>query len=303
MSNKSPILSKGFFAAQVKRLQTRPQATTKDPFFAATGRGPLRKNNANTQRSREDAKEASSKAKSIKERENLINQYVERTKAQAQSRANAQAQRQQAQSRANAQAQAQRQQAKEQRQRQQAQAKEQRQRQHAQRQWQQAQAKEQRQLQHAQRQQAQAQAKEQRQQVQAQQAQEQRQWQQVQAQRAQAQERTRQNQSRAKVQADVAGRFSRNEELPFMSEQSDSQEATQGTYAQQPQRKETCWSETVVPMIALYTLICSLLFVTGTLDPRKGLGQIILITNLVLLCMIAGVVMMRPTWIFVGGCD
>jgi hypothetical protein len=64
-----------------------------------------------------------------------------------------------------------------------------------------------------------------------------------------------------------------------------------------------CWSEKVVPMIAFYILICSLLFVTGALDPRKGVGLIMLIFNLVLLCMFAGVVLMRPTWIYVGGCD
>ena len=64
-----------------------------------------------------------------------------------------------------------------------------------------------------------------------------------------------------------------------------------------------CWSEKIVPMIAFYTLICSLLFVTGALDPREGVGLIMLIFNLVLLCMFAGVVLMRPTWIYVGGCD
>ena len=70
---------------------------------------------------------------------------------------------------------------------------------------------------------------------------------------------------------------------------------------QNPERP--CWSEKVVPMIAFYILICSLLFVTGALDPRKGMGLIILIFNLVLFCMFAGVVIMRPTWTFIGGCD
>jgi hypothetical protein len=69
-------------------------------------------------------------------------------------------------------------------------------------------------------------------------------------------------------------------------------------------RTETpCWSVKLIPLIAMYILICTLLFVTGTLDPRKGWGQKILITNLVLMCMFAGVVTMRPTWVFVGGCD
>ena len=70
---------------------------------------------------------------------------------------------------------------------------------------------------------------------------------------------------------------------------------------QNPERP--CWSEKVVPMIAFYILICSLLFVTGALDPRKGVGLIMLIFNLVLFCMFAGVVIMRPTWTFIGGCD
>jgi len=63
-----------------------------------------------------------------------------------------------------------------------------------------------------------------------------------------------------------------------------------------------CWSEKIVPMIAFYTLICSLLFVTGVLDPQKGLGLKLFILNLVLLCMFAGVVMMRPDWTYIGGC-
>jgi hypothetical protein len=131
----------------------------------------------------------------------------------------------------------------------------------------------------------------------------------AQAQEAKAQERVANN------QAKVEERFSKNEEVnwskenvPFKNKKNDQTETLPETSAYVQQQndnnilQEKCRTEKLIPMIAFYILICSLLFVTGVLDPQKGFGLKLLIFNLVMLFMFTVSVMMRPNYTFIGGC-
>ena len=63
-----------------------------------------------------------------------------------------------------------------------------------------------------------------------------------------------------------------------------------------------CWSEKIIPMIAMYMVICSLLYMTGMIDIRHGSGVNLLIGNLLVMILFASYIMMYPENIYVGGC-
>jgi hypothetical protein len=98
------------------------------------------------------------------------------------------------------------------------------------------------------------------------------------------------------------------ENVPFKNKKNDQTETLPETSAYVQQQndnnilQEKCRTEKLIPMIAFYILICSLLFVTGVLDPQKGFGLKLLIFNLVMLFMFTVSVMMRPNYTFIGGC-
>jgi antibiotic biosynthesis monooxygenase (ABM) superfamily enzyme len=64
-----------------------------------------------------------------------------------------------------------------------------------------------------------------------------------------------------------------------------------------------CWSEKVVPLVAMYITICSLLYMTGMIDIRHGPGVNLLIINLFIMTLFTIYVMMNPSKIFIGGCE
>ena len=64
-----------------------------------------------------------------------------------------------------------------------------------------------------------------------------------------------------------------------------------------------CWSEKIIPMIALYMVICTLLYITGTIDMKRGPGVNLLVGNLIVMTAFAGYVMMYPERVYIGGCD
>ena len=76
------------------------------------------------------------------------------------------------------------------------------------------------------------------------------------------------------------------------------------TYNNRVKIPETsCWSEKLIPLIAMYMLICTLLYIAGVLDMKRGPGVILLVVNLSVLTMFAGYVMMYPELVYIGGCD
>ena len=71
----------------------------------------------------------------------------------------------------------------------------------------------------------------------------------------------------------------------------------------QVQQKTSCWSEKIIPLVAMYMVICTMLYITGALDPRGGPGLNLHVLNLIAMTVFAGCVMMNPKMIYVGGCD
>ena len=64
-----------------------------------------------------------------------------------------------------------------------------------------------------------------------------------------------------------------------------------------------CLTKMSIPIITMITMFVSLLFVSGTLDPHSGLGQKLFIGGVVIFCIFTGVVMIRPSKIYLGGCE
>ena len=65
----------------------------------------------------------------------------------------------------------------------------------------------------------------------------------------------------------------------------------------------SCWSEKIIPFIAMYMLICTLLYIAGVIDMKRGPGLQLLVVNLSVMTVFAGCVMMYPKLVYIGGCD